>query len=114
MLCLATGDLEQALEWVDWCLHVDELTVCRLHIYNCLKAMLEIKLDASRDYDDYADALGKLYGNEYVSICSKVVEGSETFHGLHSPGLSLDGFENHKELLNCYSKLHKFKQDNWN
>ena len=113
MLCLAIGDLEQALEWVDWCLHVDALTICRLHIYNCLKALLELTLDDNREYDDYADAMAKLYGREYVSICSKVLDGSETFHGLHSPGLSLDGFDNHRELLNCYAKLHKFKQNNW-
>lgn len=113
MLCLAIGDLEQAAEWVDWCLHMDQLTVCRLHIYNCLKVLLDIELDDSREYDDYADALAKLYGKEYVSICSKVLAGTETFHGLHSPGLSLDGFDNHKELLNCYAKLQKFKQNNW-
>ena len=75
--------------------------------------MLDIKLDDSREYEDYADALAKLYGKEYVSICTKVLEGTEVFHGLHSPGLSLDGFDNHKALLNCYAKLHKFKQINW-
>ncbi len=112
MLCLALGDLEQALEWVDWCLHMDALTVCRLHIYNCLKAMLELKLDESREYDDYEDALDKLYGKEYVSICSQLVDGSVTFHGLHSPGLSMEGFETHQELLNCYEKLHQFKLKN--
>jgi ribosomal protein S12 methylthiotransferase accessory factor len=113
MLCLAIGDLEQAAEWVDWCLHMDQLTVCRLHIYNCLKVLLELAMDDSREYEDYADALANLYGKEYVSICTRILDGTEVFHGLHSPGLSLDGFDNHKELLNCYAKLHKFKQDNW-
>ncbi len=110
MLCLALGDYEQALEWVDWCLHMDALTVCRLHIYNCLKALLEITLDENREYDDYADAFAKLYGKEYVSICTKLLNGSEKFHGLHSPGLALDGFENHRALLDCYSKLHQLKK----
>ena len=75
--------------------------------------MLDIELDDSRDYADYADGLTKLYGKEYVSICTKVLDGSETFHGLHSPGLSLDGFELHNELLKGYAKLHKFKESNW-
>ena len=113
MLCLAIGDIKQATEWVDWCLHMDQLTVCRLHLYNCLKVILDIKQDDSREYDDFADGLAKLYGKEYVSICTKVLEGCETFHGLHSPGLSLKGFELHNELLKGYAKLHKFKQDNW-
>ena len=113
MLCLAVGDLDNACNWIDWCLHMDQLTVCRLHIYNCLKVLLEIELDDTRDYDDYADGLNKLYGKEYVSICSKVLDGREVFHGLHSPGLSLQGFELHNELLKGYQKLHKFKQHNW-
>ena len=113
MLCLATGDIEQATQWVDWCLQMDALTVCRLHLYNCLKVILEIKQDDSRQYDDYADGLAKLYGKEYISICTKLMEGTEIFHGLHSPGLSLAGFELHKELLKGYAKLHKFKQSNW-
>ncbi len=113
MLCLAMGDIEQSAEWVDWCLHMDQLTVCRLHLYNCLKVLLDIELDESRDYQDYAEGLAQLYGKEYLSICLKVFNGSETFHGLHSPGLSLDGFEMHQELLKGYARLHKFKQTNW-
>ena len=42
------------------------------------------------------------------------IEAVETFHGLHSPGLSPDGFITHNKLLNGYAKLHKFKQSNWN
>ena len=84
-----------------------------MHIYNCLKVMLEIKLDDSRDYDDYVDGLIKLYGKEYVSICQRVLDGTEVFHGLHSPGLSLEGFELHGELLKGYAKLHRFKEENW-
>lgn len=113
MLCLATGDIETAADWVDWCLHMDQLTVCRLHLYNCLKVLLDIELDDSRKYDDYADGLAKLYGKEYLSICNKVLDGSEIFHGLHSPGLSLDGFELHNALLKGYAKLQLFKQNNW-
>jgi ribosomal protein S12 methylthiotransferase accessory factor len=113
MLNLAIGNLDQASIWIDWCLHMDQLTVCRLHIYNCLKVILEIKQDASRDYEDYAEGITRLYGKEYVSICLQVLDGREIFHGLHSPGLSLEGFELHNELLKGYAKLHKFKQSNW-
>ena len=113
MLCLAVGDLDNAANWIDWCLHMDQLTVCRLHIYNCLQVLLEIKQDESRNYDDFVVGLTRLYGKEYVSICSRVLDGREVFHGLHSPGLSLEGFELHNELLKGYRKLHKFKQNNW-
>jgi ribosomal protein S12 methylthiotransferase accessory factor len=113
MLCLACGDLMEARNWIDWCLHMDQLTVCRLHIYNCLKVLLEITLDDARNDDDFADGLDKLYGPEYVSICRKILAGSEVFHGLHSPGLSLDGFDTHRQLLDGYRKLHIAKQNHW-
>lgn len=113
MLSLATGELEQAAIWIDWCLHMDQLTVCRLHIYNCLKVLLEIQLDESRNIEDFIDGLEKLYGREYVSICQQVLDGREVFHGLHSPGLSLQGFELHNALLEGYAKLHRFKQQHW-
>ena len=113
MLCLAGGYLEEALNWVDWCLHMDQLTVCRLHIYNCLNVLLELELDESRNHEDFTDGLDKLYGPEYVSLCRKILDGTEVFHGLHSPGLSLDGFEEHNKLLECYKKLHHAKENNW-
>jgi ribosomal protein S12 methylthiotransferase accessory factor len=92
---------------------MDQLPVCRLHIYNCLKVLLEIELDESRDNEDFTVGLDKLYGPEYVSICRKILNGTEVFHGLHSPGLSLDGFEEHNKLLECYKKLHNAKKNNW-
>lgn len=113
MLCLASGDLESADDWVDWCLHMDQLTVCRLHIYNCLKVLIELELDEARQADDFIGGLERLYGPEYVSICRRIISGDETFHGLHSPGLSLDGFELHNRLLDGYSKLHAFKMKYW-
>lgn len=113
MLCLACNNLEEAANWIDWCLHMDQLTVCRLHIYNCLKVLLDIELDESRNYEDFSDGLVKLYGPEYVSICRRILSGTEVFHGLHSPGLNLDGFEEHKKLLQGYKKLQAAKQSNW-
>lgn len=113
MLNLAIGNIELVAEWVDWCLHMDQLTVCRLHLYNCLKVLIDIQQDDLREFDDYSDGLAKLYGREYVSICRKILDGTEIFHGLHSPGLSLEGFELHNKLLETYARLHKFKQNNW-
>ena len=54
-----------------------------------------------------------MYGNEVVDSCIKLLEGEDKFYGLHSPGLSLDGFTTHNKLLEGYAKLHKAKQENW-
>ncbi len=113
MLCLAMEDYEQAIEWNDWCLHMDQLSDERMRFYRSLQALLEIKLDDTREYADYKDSLKLMYGKENIEIGIKLLEGEEKFHGLHSPGLSLDGFSIHKKLLAGYAKLHKAKLENW-
>ena len=113
MLSLACEDFEQAMEWNDWCLHMDQLNDERTRFYRGLQALLEIKLDESREYADYTASLKLMYGNETIDTCIRLLEGQERFHGLHSPGLSLQGFTLHNKLLEGYAKLHKAKIDNW-
>ncbi|VAW57627.1 Ribosomal protein S12p methylthiotransferase accessory factor YcaO [hydrothermal vent metagenome] len=113
MLCLAIEDFEQAMEWNDWCLHMDQLNDERNRFYRSLQALLEIKLDDSREYVDYVDSLNLMYGHKTIAIGIKLLGGDEKFYGLHSPGLSLDGFNTHKKLLQGYAKLQKAKSENW-
>jgi ribosomal protein S12 methylthiotransferase accessory factor len=113
MLSLAAEDFEQALEWNDWCLSMDQLGDERIRFYRALQALLEIKLDDDREYAQYTESLQLMYGAETVSTCIKLLEGEEKFYGLHSPGLSLEGFTTHQKLLEGYAKLHKAKQHNW-
>ncbi|MGB5582285.1 MAG: 30S ribosomal protein S12 methylthiotransferase accessory factor YcaO [Gammaproteobacteria bacterium] len=112
MLCLALQD-SQAIDWVDWCIQIEQLDEQRTSEYRCIGALLEIKHDEDRDFDDYSNSLSLMYGEACVQRCIDIVEGREVFHGLHSPGLSLEGFEQHHRLLRGYRKLHKAKQDNW-
>ena len=113
MLCLAIQDYEQAIEWNDWCLHMDQLDDARIRFYRCLQALLEIKLDEDRCYADFETSLALMYGDDNVKTCIDLIEGKELFHGLHSPGLSLEGFTLHHKLLEGYQKLHRAKQTNW-
>ncbi len=113
MLCLALGDYEQAMEWNDWCLQMDQLNDERVRFYRCLQALLEIKLDDSREYVEYTDSLNLMYGKDTVDAGIKLLEGEDTFYGLHSPGLSLEGFVMHNKLLAGYAKLHDAKIKNW-
>jgi ribosomal protein S12 methylthiotransferase accessory factor len=113
MLCLTLGDFEQALEWNDWCLQMDQLDDERTRFYRSLQVLLEIKLDNERQYADYIESLNLMYGEKNIAAGIKLVEGEDNFYGLHSPGLSLDGFNMHKKLLAGYAKLHKAKAENW-
>ena len=112
MLCLATQD-QQAIDWVDWCVQIDQLGEKRTSEYRCINALLEIKHDESRQFEDYSNSLSLMYGEDTVNRGMEIAEGRVVFHGLHSPGLSLQGFELHNKLLDGYRKLHKAKQANW-
>ena len=62
---------------------------------------------------NYADSLRLLFGEQTLQNCMDVIAGRENFFGLHSPGLSLDGFNAHRKLLAGYQKLHPAKQRYW-
>jgi len=112
MLCLALKS-EEAIEWVNWCIQIDQLDQDTSKYYLCLQALLEINADESQDLDDYRDSLKLMFGEKTLSNCLDVISGKENFFGLHSPGLSLDGFATHKKLLDGYRKLHAAKIQNW-
>lgn len=112
MLCLALQE-EEAIDWIDWCLALDQASESTIRHYRCLKALLEIKWDDEREYADYADGLAMMYGQDNVDAGIAIVEGEKLFHNLHCPGLSLEGFERHNALLAGYEKLQKAKATNW-
>lgn len=113
MLHLAL-DSEEAVEWINWCLQIDQLDAQRTGFYQCIEALLEIRLDKDRRLADYSDSLKQMFGDEVYEKAQATVEGEDNFPGLHSPGLSLEGFETHNRLLDGYRKLHLAKQNNWN
>ncbi len=112
MLCLALQD-EEAIDWVEWCLSLDQANEAARRHNLCLKALLEIKWDDERDTADYEEGLALMYGKQTVSDGLKIVEGKALFHNLHCPGLSLKGFERHTALLEGYEKLQQAKLTNW-
>ena len=112
VLALAAQD-EQALDWVNWALHLDQNNEENTRKYRCLQALLEIKWDESRDYSQYMTSLGLMYGKELSERCLDIVEGKIIFDGLHCPGLSLEGFDTHQKLLEGYKKLQAAKVKNW-
>lgn len=113
MLCLALQD-EAAIDWIDWCLALDQASEHTIRHYRCLKALLEIKWDAQRDYAEYRNGLALMYGQQNVDDGIEIVEGRKLFHNLHCPGLSLEGFQRHNALLAGYEKLQQAKRNHWN
>ncbi len=113
MLALALEDYEKAMEWNSWSLHIGELNQEEKQHHHCINALLEIVIDDEKSYASYRGSLELLYGTQTLQECVDLVQGKTQFHGLHFPGLSLEGFTTHQELLDGYKKLHKAKQENW-
>jgi ribosomal protein S12 methylthiotransferase accessory factor len=111
MVCFALQDLEGAKEWNSWSLEMEQVDEKRTRLYRCLDALLEIELDEERELHEYETSLKLIFGDKNFQICSAIMQAKEVFHGLHSPGLSLDGFKEHKKLLNAYMKVHKAKNE---
>lgn len=112
MLCLALKD-DDAIEWVNWCIQIDQLDTSATRFYQCLLALLEINNNKQRVLADYTDSLKLMFGAQTLVDCLDVISGDVNFFGLHSPGLSLEGFNTHKKLLLGYKKLHFAKINNW-
>ncbi len=108
MLSLALQD-EVAIEWVDWCLSLTDLTTERACHYRCVQALLAVKWHDSRHYDDYLAGFNLLYGEQTVSTAFAIVEAKSGFYGLTTHDLSLKGFQRHQRLLEAYGKLQLWK-----
>ncbi len=113
MLALAIGDHDAASEWVEWCLQLGQLTPERAGLYRAIEALLNLELDDDRDLSRYRAGLELVHGVEMMDRARALVSGEARFDGLHSPGLSLEGFERHQRLLEGYAKLHRAKAAHW-
>ena len=111
MLCLALKN-EEAIDWVSWCLHIDQLDTDTTRFYLCLQTLLEIK-QQGKQLEAYLDSFKLMFDEQTLSDCTDVISGKQSFFGLHSPGLSLEGFIAHNKLLEGYQKLHIAKENNW-
>ncbi len=111
MLCLALKN-DEATEWVNWCLHADQLDNDGTRFYLCLQTLLEVN-NSNQQLGDYQHSFTLLFDETTLTNCLNVISGKENFFGLHSPGLSLAGFTLHHKLLESYQKLHLAKQNNW-
>ncbi len=114
MLALALQEYALAQEWISWCLHMAQIDEKRLLHYRCLHALIEIEMDEEKELCNYIVALEWMYAKENIEICLALIEGDVLFYGLHSPGLSLNGFLLHKKLLDAYAKVHQAKKEHWN
>lgn len=113
MLSLHVGDYEQALDWAQWCLEMEQLTAGRDKLYRALSVLLEIQLDDDKTREMYHDGLNALYDQETIARCIALIDGQMHYDGLFDAGLELKGLERHQSLLTAYDKLQRAKRENY-
>lgn len=109
LLALSLSNYEQALEWSNWCLEMEQLSPERARFYQTLTTLLQLELDPERDSEQYQSILQNLYDKEQVLVGAALIDGTQHFAGLTDPGLELKGLTIHQSLLDAYAKLQKAK-----
>jgi ribosomal protein S12 methylthiotransferase accessory factor len=117
MLALAGKDLEQAKQWIDWTVEMNEsiFTKERNHAYRCLQTLVNFILERNKkQFSDYQSAFYKMYGKVCVDEMWQYATSEKTFFGLvdfattdKSSNQNLEQFAMHQKLLAVYHKLHQ-------
>jgi len=142
MLALAAGELESALDLIDWTMEFNQsvFPADRAAYYRALRACVELFLDEDRDPEQYRPVFARMFGEEtlaqawanargeqYRPVFARMfgeetlaqawanARGEARFHGLEAADLSLEQFPLHQKLLAAYEKLQKAKRiHTWN
>ena len=117
MLALAAGDLESALDLIDWTMEFNQsvFPADRAAYYRALRACVELFLDEERDPEQYRPVFARMFGEETLAQAWANARGEARFHGLEAADLSLSQFPLHQKLLAAYEKLQKAKRiHTWN
>ncbi|MDF7669966.1 30S ribosomal protein S12 methylthiotransferase accessory factor YcaO [Orbaceae bacterium ESL0721] len=120
MLALAGGDLDQAKEWIDWTLEMNEsvFSKSRYQAYRALQTLVDFILTRGIDeFANYQDAFNMMYGEKLVTTMWQYATGEKRFFGLDNCNLTDDHCSNgnkneqqftaHQQLLTVYKKLHE-------
>lgn len=111
MLHLALGNLEQALDWVNWTANMNAsvFSAERNNYYRCLIQSLELFLDERREPAQYRKVFERMYGIDAVDLAWSAIQGGNPFYGLQAADESLQSLAAHQKLLDAYQKVQKAK-----
>jgi ribosomal protein S12 methylthiotransferase accessory factor len=109
LLCLAAGELENALGWVEWVLHFGRMPAERMALYRCLYQCLAFELDEERSLEAYEGVLRLAHRPVHVDRALQMLNGEVLFSDLPGDDGSLSHFGRHCIMLEAYQRLHKAK-----
>ncbi len=107
LICLALGELEQAIDLVGEFLQYNDNTVERGLFYQAIHAVLEVALDDELELDDFIVNFNRMFGEENMKNVVGSVMGEVRFYGLTETSMKLEGLDRHLRLIDSYKKLHQ-------
>ncbi|MEZ5536701.1 MAG: OsmC domain/YcaO domain-containing protein [Thiolinea sp.] len=107
LICLALGDLDDALDLVGEFLQYNDNTVERRLFYQAVQAVLEIALDEELEFADFHHNLNRMFGVETMDNVIGSVNSEIRFFGLTETSMKLEGLDRHLKLIESYKKLHR-------
>jgi len=107
LICLALGELENAIELVGEFLQYNDNTVERGLFYQAVHAVLEITLDEDLALEHFIHNFNRMFGKETMENVVGSVFGQVKFFGLTKTSMKLEGLDKHLRLIESYKKLHQ-------
>lgn len=107
LLALACGDDEAIREGLEWIIHFEQLNDARRRVYRCIDALIQLD-DSGRNC---GDALELLFDAETVATAQALLEGTQRFFAIATPGEELKGCALHQRLLEAYGKVQVQRSD---
>ena len=113
LICLALGQHDEALDFVEQYLQYNTNTVERGLFYQAVQNILEISLDSELQLDDFISNLNKMYGKETMRNVIDSLNREIRFYGLTKTSMNLEGLDRHLKLIDSYKKLHSARELAW-
>lgn len=107
LIALEANDYERALDFARWTVMFNQTVfdLPRLRFYQCLTRVLECRLDSSLNFDDYAEALERIYSSATYSDVMAHINHEKKFNGLCASDLDMKNFKLHQEMIKVYKKV---------
>ena len=108
-LALKSGELEMAVDQVEWVLSFGHLMGDDLKLHRCLSDLVRLEVDSSRTREHYERPLVALYGEEIYTEALANLAGERLFDALSELDETLSNAKAHQSLLEVYKRLHDVK-----
>jgi ribosomal protein S12 methylthiotransferase accessory factor len=108
-LALKSGELDQAMQLVEWILNFGHLSEEATKLHRCLSELIRLEIDPSRLREHYERPLVALYGQEVYQEALNNLSGDGVFDDLSELDNRLANVNAHYSLLNVYKRLHEVK-----